>query len=273
MDRISWKMRWFRKEVFFLRRNAIIWKGQNTKRFPHECVVMALSPPPACSYKHLWSAPSESTVLWRRLLGSLVLRRKTRTSLCDCFPNSVHCSVLMRLHLSLWAPAPSWIFHISRILLFWFPSVFWGLFSFSFTGSYIHTQPINVSVSLGSHHLPINPVTPASPQAAVADAPFCCIRPWDTGNTQASITGWRHWGPRGPHSSQRLIRWISPSLVSLLTSVTQKSGCLAMHRHLGSHLLHLDLQLSSSTAQFPRPGCDTVHPSPHPLRHALSMCH
>jgi hypothetical protein len=27
MERMSWKMRWFRREVFFLRRNAIIWKG------------------------------------------------------------------------------------------------------------------------------------------------------------------------------------------------------------------------------------------------------
>lgn len=27
MERISWKMRWFRRVVFFLSRNAIIWNG------------------------------------------------------------------------------------------------------------------------------------------------------------------------------------------------------------------------------------------------------
>lgn len=42
-ERISWKMRWFRKDVFFRRRKAKIWKGNMHSGIPR-CVYSSLSP-------------------------------------------------------------------------------------------------------------------------------------------------------------------------------------------------------------------------------------
>lgn len=76
------------------------------------------------------------------------------------------------------------------------------------------------------------------------DVPSSCARTWETSILQAPIPGWRHWDPSGTHLSQRLRKWIPPRLVSLLTSVTQKSVCPAIHEHLRSPLL---IQILSSS--------------------------
>lgn len=69
-----------------------------------------------------------------------------------------------------------------------------------------------------------------------------------------------------PGPSQTPVRWI-PSLMLLLTSASQKSGC-AKHWHMGSH----PSIPSGFSAQILAPRSQHIHPFLHLLR-SLSMCH
>lgn len=105
------------------------------------------------------------TALQCYLLCSYVLKRKTHTNFCGCFPTSVHFSVLIWLYLSLGTPCSflNLFYYFSRMPLSTSPCFllcFWVLFLIFLTGSYICNHPINVAISPGNHLLFMNPVTP-----------------------------------------------------------------------------------------------------------------
>lgn len=171
-----------------------------------------LSPSSTCSYQHLWSTQSEKTLLSGTTSSIAFFSEGKQTPAFAAASPPVSTFLYLcgfTSHCGPWLlPEFSTFPECHGLLVSFHISV---LFLFSFMGSYIHTHHTDDAVSLGSHHLPTNPITSASLQAAATRCtilPYCCARPWETGNTQASIPGSRHWNPSGPHSSQRLTRWI-----------------------------------------------------------------
>lgn len=91
-ERINWKMRWFRKGVFFHRRKAKIWKGDM-----HSGIPSCVSSPLSTSTASFYSAPYPRS-----------LRPHPFSQTTPLLSDHTPCS--QTTPLTLWSCHPSWVF-------------------------------------------------------------------------------------------------------------------------------------------------------------------